>query len=154
MYQIETRIEPPRLVLARAHLGPYAEMGGAFGRLMDLVAEHGLARLRQELVGVFHDDPDAVPPAALRSHAGITVPEATFCPPGLEAVTLAGGRHAVLRLAGPYTGLYPAYRWLYGEGLAAAGLTLTSAPSFEVYFNDPSTVAIEDLLTEIHIPVE
>lgn len=154
MYQIDLTEEPERLVFGVLHVGPYPEMGPAYGRLMDLAAEHGLMGIKRELLGIFHDDPDTTPPERLRSHAGITLPPDTALPPGLERLVLRGGRYARLRLRGPYAGLPAAYAWLYGTGLAEAGLTPANAPSFEVYPNDPMTAAPADLLTDIHVPLD
>ena len=78
---------------------------------------------------------------------------AASLPPGLEEVGLAGGRHAVLRVVGPYEGLRAAYDWIRSEGLAAAGLAYAAGPSFEVYRNDPSDTPPDALITDIFEPV-
>lgn len=153
MHRLELTEEPERRVFAVAHAGPYFEIGPAFGRLADLTAEHGLRAAGRELIGIFCDDPDVTAPADLRSHAGIIVGDAAHCPPGLEDVRLAPGRHAVLRLTGPYSGLQPAYVWLFSEGLAGAGVVASSAPSFEIYRNDPSDTPPDDLITDIFVPL-
>ncbi len=144
---------PPRRLLAVTHRGPYPEIGEAFGRLHDLLCEHGLLAAGGELVAVYYDDPDAVARADLRAHAGITVDAAAPCPPGLEAIGLAGGRHAVVRVVGPYSNLYPAYVWLHDAGLTGAAATAGDGPAFEVYRNDPSDTAPEDLVTDIFVPL-
>jgi AraC family transcriptional regulator len=71
----------------------------------------------------------------------------------LEAVTLEGGPCAVLHFKGPYSGLAAAYQYLYGPWLAENKVELRDAPSFEVYLNDPTTTAPDDLLTDIHMPL-
>jgi AraC family transcriptional regulator len=41
-----------------------------------------------------------------------------------------------------------------GQWLPRSGRELRSAPGFEVYFNDPNSTAPEDLVTDIHLPLE
>lgn len=153
MRRIEIRDEPPRRLFAVAHRGPYDRISTAFARLEDALAEHGLRAAAREMIGVYYDDPAATPPEELRSHAAVGVGPGPSCPPGLEEIALPGGRHAVVVVEGPYDGLAPAYAWLYGEGLAAAGLALGPGASFEIYRNMPGEVPPEALVTEICAPL-
>jgi AraC family transcriptional regulator len=152
-YDLEIVDEPPRRLLATLHVGPYAEIGAAFGRLADLRCEHGLSRVGGPLVGVYHDDPGRVPAVALRAHAGFVADEAPPAPPGLEEVRLAGGRYARVRVAGPYAGLPAAWAWLRAGGLAAAGLRPSPAPGLEIYHGDPEDNPPEALLTDVLVPL-
>jgi AraC family transcriptional regulator len=153
MPEIVIREEPSRRVIAAPHRGPYPEIGPAFERLFGALGAAGLAQAAGDLVGIFHDDPATTAPEDLRSHAGVVVDEDVTCPEGLETLRLPGGRHAVLRVTGPYSALPPAYAWLYGEGLAAAGVTPRDGPDFEIYANDPADTPPEDLVTDIHVPL-
>lgn len=153
MRRIEIVEAPARRVFAVAYRGPYAEIGHAFGCLTDLLAEHGLHADAGNLIGVYYDNPDTTAAADLRAHAGVEVGETAVLPPGLQEVRLAAGRQARLRVLGPYAGLQPAYAWLHDEGLAAAGLDRSGAPSFEVYHNTPFDTPPEALVTDIFVPV-
>ncbi|MEX0337673.1 MAG: GyrI-like domain-containing protein, partial [Arenibacterium sp.] len=64
------------------------------------------------------------------------------------------GRHAVLRLKGPYSGVQAAYDHLYGQWFAASGEEPADAPPYELYLNTPMDTAPEDLITEIHAPLK
>jgi AraC family transcriptional regulator len=105
------------------------------------------------MIGVYYDDPSVVGPADLRSHACFVVGEDVACPEGLEEVRTAGGRMAVLRFKGHYSGLPAAYDYLYGHWLAASGSEPADAPSFELYVNSPMDTRPEDLLTDICVPL-
>ncbi len=153
MHKLEIVDAPARRLFAVSHRGPYAEIAPAFSRLADLLAEHGLRAAAGERVAVYCDDPEATPAAGLRAHAGVAVDAALAPAPGLEDVRLAAGRHAVVRVVGPYARLRPAYAWLYAEGLAAAGLAPGEGPSYEVYRNDPSDTPADALVTDIFAPV-
>ncbi len=68
--------------------------------------------------------------------------------------TLEGGEYAVITHRGPYPRLGETYRWLYGVWLPTSGREPRHAPPFEVYRNSPQETAPEDLLTDIHLPLE
>lgn len=56
---------------------------------------------------------------------------------------------AVMHCKGPYAGLKAAYDYLFGEWLPKSG----EDPSFEIYLNDPTDTALDDLLTDICVPL-
>jgi AraC family transcriptional regulator len=136
-----------------AHTGPYPEIGGAFEKLSAIISARGLWPAVRGGVAVYYDDPAAVEPRALRSHAGFVLDDAAEMPAGLDEVRLAAGPAAVLHFRGPYSGLQSAYDYLYGVWLPKSGREAADAPPFEVYLNDPSEVPPEDLLTDIVVPL-
>jgi AraC family transcriptional regulator len=90
----------------------------------------------------------------LRSHAGFTFSGELAVEPPLEPITLPAGRYAVLTFKGPYTGLPTGYDQLYGSWLPGSGEEPADAPVYELYINTPMTVAPDDLITEIHLPLK
>ncbi len=106
------------------------------------------------MVGVYYDDPSSVKPADLRSHAGVAVGNALPLPEGLEDVRLPGGKTAVLRFKGHYSGLPAAYDYLYGVWLPQSGEEAADSPSYEFYVNSPMDTVAEDLLTDISVPLK
>jgi AraC family transcriptional regulator len=153
MYPVEIRQEAPRRVVGIGHEGAYNQIGGAFARLSALVTARDLWPEVREYLGVYLDDPYEEPEADLRSMAAIAVDEALPLPEGMQQMHLAGGRHAVLRLVGPYTELPAAYEWFFRRWLPDSGETARDAPSLEIYRNDPDRVAAADLVTEIYMPI-
>lgn len=135
------------------HQGAYSEIGQAFQHVAAVFSARGLWPQARGMVAVYHCDPSSMPEADLRSHAGVRVDEGVTLPDGLEELRLAGGAHAVSRYKGPYAGLPAAWDALYGKALPASGRMPADGPSFEVYLNDPTDTAPEDLLTEICVPL-
>lgn len=153
MFDVEIKDCQPQRAVGIMHTGPFQKIGVEFNRLWGEVGARGLFPHVRGSAAVFFDDPSVVEEANLRSLAAILVDPDFDCPDGLEAVELQGGRCAVLRLKGPYTGLEAAYKWLYGSWLAQSGETPAHAPCWESYLNAPQDTAPEDLLTEIHLPL-
>lgn len=154
MYDVEIENHPDRRLLALPHKGSYMNIGKAFENLAAAITARGRWPDVRASVGVYYDDPTAVAEEDLRSHAGVVVDANTAGEDGLEDVTLAGGRFAVLHYKGPYAGIPKAYPYLYGEWLASSGEEPRDAPSFEVYLNNPMDTAPEDLLTDICMPIK
>jgi AraC family transcriptional regulator len=74
-------------------------------------------------------------------------------PDGFDDVTVPGGRHAVLTLKGPYTGIPAAWTWLYGDWFPASGEEPADRAPFEIYRNSPADTPPAELITEICVPL-
>ena len=146
---------PALQLLAVEHRGSYMEIGQAFERLFGTLAAHGLARPGMRTLGLYHDDPDAIDQAALRSHAAVggAVDPGAALPPGLQRITLPPARCAVLRHQGPYSSMRAAYRWLFGTWLPRSGFDVADGPIVEDYLNNPRHVPPTELRTDICLPL-
>ena len=153
---IDVRIEtqPARRLLAMEHRGNYMTIGETFQWLNALAYGRGLAAPGAASIGLYHDDPDVVPTAQLRSHACIAVRDGvTVAPEGCELITLEGGEAAVATHRGPYARLAESYRELYAEWLPGSGREAAHRPCHETYVSDATTTPEADLITEINLPL-
>jgi AraC family transcriptional regulator len=153
MYPVAIKTLPPVQLLTLPHRSPYVEIGAAFERLFALAGGRGLMVPETRSLGVYYDDPAAVPAAKLRSAAGVTVPAGTKAEGPAELIDLQGGRHAVLTHQGPYAELENAYRWLYREWLPKSGEEPADRPIFEEYLNNPRTLPPKEWLTAVCLPL-
>ena len=154
MYDVSIRDEPERRLAVIAHRGSYFNIGAAFEKAGATMMARADGADLGAMIGLYYDDPDAVPEAKLHSAAGFEVPETLQIAAPLEEVHLAGGKHAVLTYKGPYTGLRAAYTYLFGEWLAKSGEVPRDAPPFELYVNSPMDTAPDDLVTLIGVALE
>ena len=154
MFPVEIKTFPARPLLAVAHRGPYPEIGRAFEKLSAVIATRNLFSQVVQMVAVYYDDPSAVDPMDLRSHAAFEMSGPLAADAPLEALELAGGRHAVMHFKGPYAGLSTAYDQLYGTWLPSSGEMPSDHASFEIYLNSPMDTAPEDLLTLLCVPLK
>lgn len=153
MFPVNIETAPARRLLAVPHKGSYMEIAKAFEKLGVILASRNLWPQVKGMVGVYYDDPSAVKTADLRSHAGVVVDATLASVAGLEDVHLPGGKTAVLRFKGHYSGLPAAYAHLYGTWLPASGFDAGTSPAFEAYLNSPMDTAPDDLLTDICLPL-
>jgi AraC family transcriptional regulator len=153
-YRVESIVLPRMRVAAIEHRGDYQLTSRAFERLMTLAATTGLLTSNTRTIGMFHDDPAAVPQPELRSTACITVPEAWAPSDELVEAHVEGGRYAKIIHTGPYTELKGAYDWLYQTWLPTSTEELRNLPCLEEYLNDPRQVSAKDLKTSVMMPLE
>ena len=145
---------PARRVAFVHHVGPYPECGAAWDTLGMFLGKEGRLGGDSLFIGICHDDPEVTPPDKIRYDACVTVDD-SFAPGGEIGVqTIAGGEYAVATHFGSYETLGETYARLMGRWLPRSGREMRSIPSFEVYVNDPNSTEPEDLLTDIHVPLE
>ncbi len=137
-----------------AHSGPYMQIDRAMGKLFEGLASQGLLTGATRMIGLFFDDPDAVPAEQLRSRACSPVASDAPLSSLLGETILHGGQYARLRYKGPYADMKDAYRWLWGVWLPNSGYDPAEAPVFEEYLNNPREVPPTELLTDIHLPLQ
>lgn len=154
MYDVTIETRDPLRLATLEHVGPYTEIGRTFEQLTALFTARNLWPFARGTAGVYPDDPSAVPADELRSYAGVIVSPEFEMPEDLREVEIAGGKHAILHLKGPYTGLKAAYEHLYGQWFAQSGEEPADGPPFEVYLNLPYDTAPSDLRTDICAPLK
>ena len=129
------------------HRGSYMDIGRAFSRVKDRMGAGN------SMVAIYEDDPDAVPPADLRSAAGTVVDPGTKIPHDLTERMVPAGRYAIMRYIGPYSSMHDAYRWLYGRWLPSSGEEPRDHPIVEEYLTDPATTPPVHAVTDILLPL-
>jgi AraC family transcriptional regulator len=154
MFTVTLRQMEPRMAITLPHRGSYQQIGRVFEKLGTWFAVRGLWQPDTRMVGIYFDDPSAVPEAELRSLAGILVTIAPEVEAPYAITPIVGGACAVLQHKGPYADLPTAYQWLYGSWLPQSGHELADAPAYEEYLNDPRDTAPTELLTDICVPLK
>jgi len=145
---------PEMTVATLSHIGPYNTIGEAFQRLGEIAGRADLFKSCSMMVAIYHDDPDSVPLAELRSSAGLVVPADTELPSELGRETIKAGAYAKTTHEGPYTGLGDTWARMMGEWLPRSGKRVGEGVSFEVYRNTPMDAKPEDLITELYVPLK
>ncbi len=126
----------------------------AFGELLPFLQRNGLMSAIRLCLGICPDDPSQVPAESCRYVAGVVLAHDAEPEGNVTVETIPGGRWAVLVHHGPYEELGQAWDAVYRDWLPSSGEQLRDTPPFEVYLNDKHTVAPQDLLTEIYIPIQ
>jgi AraC family transcriptional regulator len=146
-------LTPTRVAFIR-HIGSYAEAGKVWEPFLMLLGKDGWLGGGSQFIGICHDDPAVTPKDRIRYDACATV-DATFHAAGEIGVqVIPGGDYAVMTHIGPYQKLGKSYAKLLGQWLPRSGRRLRATPCFETYLNSPENTAPQDLVTDIHAPLE
>ncbi len=146
--KVEFREISPLRVVGVRHIGPYWEIGEAFGRLGKWLETSGLPQ--GAMVGVYWDNPQEVAPDQLRSDACTTLPaDAVIDDPAVTVFEIPGGTYACARHPGSYSGLPAAWGELIQE-ILRSGRIPGGGPSFEIYVNDCTCVPETELITDLY----
>lgn len=153
-FPVEIVTLPAMRCIGVHHQGHYMQISRAFERLFAKAGPAGLVTRESQMIGVYHDDPDAVEADALRSMACLAVSRDAAVPDDLETLDFPGGVYARLSYKGPYADMRDAYRWLMGVWLPASGLEAADGPMLEDYLNSPADTPPPDLRTNILLPID
>jgi AraC family transcriptional regulator len=147
-YQIMIKTTEKMTIVYLEHMGPYDQMGELFAQLGKYGAQKQLAG---QILGIYYDDPQVVPPTSLRSELGMIVTEGFEPDSGYKVKELPGQKVAYAVLKGPYAEIaneYPyIYKWIEEKGYKPAG------PLREIYLKAGPDVPSDQLLTEVQIPI-
>jgi AraC family transcriptional regulator len=159
MTEIEITIakrEPQTIAYVR-HVGPYAQVGDAWGSLMKWGWKKMMFR-PAETFGLSYDDPDVTPAEQLRYEACMVVKPGTKVKAPVELKDIPGGTYAVVMHEGAYEGFAETYAKLIGRicsgPINGRQWQLGDPPALEKYLNDPRKTKPEDLRTEVWLPVK
>jgi AraC family transcriptional regulator len=145
---------PLRRVAFVRHVGPYRQVGSAWGKLISWAASRGLLGPNMLAIGVAHDDPDVTSSDKIRYDACITVDQAFTAEGEVGVEEVGGGEYAVTTHHGPYENVSQTLAQLCGEWLPTSGRELRSSPCLAVLRNFPLDTPPEDLLTDLYMPLK
>jgi effector-binding domain-containing protein len=125
-----------------------AAVGAGFGAIMAALTGAGVAPAGAPFL-VLHDVIDAETRGTIEACVPVAGPFQASAP--VESKLLPGGLAVTTVHRGAYQEVAPAYHalsaWMTTNGWEPAG------PPREVYLNDPTTVPVSDLLTEVDWPI-
>jgi len=135
------------------HVGPYNEVGKAWAKLYPWAGRQGLLGPATRVIGISHDDPDITPPDKLRYDAALTLSRPAAAAGEIGVREIPAGEYATALHTGPYNCLSDSYAELAGKWLPGTGRELRSAAAIEFYLDSPQTTPVEQLRTEICLPL-
>jgi len=145
--------EDVKVVYVR-HNGPYYECGKAWEKLHESQEIISQIDMNTLCMGLGYDDAERTAPDKIRYDACISIKDESVIPEGFDIKTVEGGKFAVHRHIGSYTGLAEKYQWIYGVWLPDSERQLRPNPAMEIYVNSPTDTDEDKLITDICIPIE
>ena len=146
-------LEPLKVASVR-HVGPYNQCSKAWEKLCSWAGPKGLLRPGCIFLGLSHDDPEITPPDKVRYDACLSLDTDCASEGDVHIKHIEGGAYAKTTHFGPYENLSRTYNQLCGQWIPANEYKIASKPSIEIYLNSPEDSEPEDLITDIHVPLE
>ena len=153
-FSVEVKQMPEWNVVYVRHIGPYREIGKAFGRLFRWAGPRGLVQFPEtKSLAVYHDSPDVTDPSKLRSDACLTAPVRTKVDGEVGTMKIPGGLFAVAHVEIDETQFAEAWDKLLGEWMPKSGYQPDDRLCYEMYLNDPDTHPQKTWIVDICEPV-
>lgn len=147
---------PLRNLLYIRQFGEYNAIDyvGCMQRLHHFIEEQKLTKASMAPYCIYYNDPKTTDPGKLCTDIGFTL-TAPVKPAGeIGFKQIPEGRYLTFLYQGSYDHLQAVYDTIFSKYLPESGCTLRDEPCSECYLNDPACTAPDDLLTEIHLPIE
>lgn len=127
----------------------------AFARLSCYLHTHELMNSFTACLGITPDDYEVIPHIQCRFDAGVILKEGVEIEPTeqVKVQLLAAGRWAVFQHKGPYDTLWQSWNVSYRDWLPRSGVRPRDVPPLEIYLNNINRTPLEELRTEILIPI-
>jgi len=141
----------PMTVISIEKKGPYNEVGKTIGEMITWVMAKTIKPMGNPF-GVYYDDPMKVIPESTRYEICMPVAPETKGDKTIKIKNLPAMEVASTIYIGPYGKVGPTYEklmtWITEKGYTICG------PVREHYLNNPTSVPVESLKTEIQIPIK
>jgi AraC family transcriptional regulator len=153
---VEIRHIEPIRVAAMRQLGPYREIGTLFEKLMAWAGRSRVLERRPRVLGLCYDDPEMTPEEECRYDACLALDPHQSVPhgSGVREILIQGGEYAVAVHRGPHCDLPQTYAVVCGHWCPRFGRELRDVPCIENYLNHPRNTPVEDLRTEVYVPLQ
>lgn len=105
-------------------------------------------------MSISQDNPFVTPMEQCRFYIGIITDETIIHKGKFSVQDIPGGMYAVFTHKGSYSALSEFYQTIYEQWLPNSRYHQKQPLTFEIYLNKPSETAIDELLTEVYIPID
>jgi AraC family transcriptional regulator len=144
---------PETRIAVLEHRGPPEQEYETVRRLVEWRLANRLHPDRHRSYGIHYNDPGTTPPADYRVDFGISVEhDVRPNPQGVRTGKIPGGRCALARHLGSRERVTAAL-YLYDVWLPASGESLRDFPVFFHYVNVGPHVEIQEMITDVYLPL-
>jgi predicted DNA-binding transcriptional regulator YafY len=152
---LEIKQLDPIEVVALRYTGDYSGIGAAFEKIGAWAGANNYWPLGPRMMGIYHDDPSAVPASELRSSAALEAMPGMEPGPGMMRYTVSGGKFLVMNAEVTMAEYGEAWNSIYTE-LATRGLQEDLRDHYEVYISCVDSTQGPDApwIVEFRIPVK
>ena len=147
-------IELPTIrAAALRHIGPYQQIGPVFDKLCGIAIVSGWFSLPEACtLMIAYDCPDTVPASELRSDAAVVVGADSVLPVDVDELVIPSRKYVRGVHIGPYSARPDAWK-VFSDEFRRHGYVQSTSESIEMYVSDPRKCPVDELRTELFIPL-
>lgn len=152
---IEVKTLDPIPTIALPHTGDYSGIGAAFEKLAAWAGKHDYWAKAPRMIGVYHDDPAAVPVEKRRSSACLEEKPGMEPGEGMSRYTVTGGKYLVMNAEVKMAEYGAAWEKIDAEA-AARDLGWDTRDTYELYVSCVDATQGDDApwIVEFCVPVK
>jgi AraC family transcriptional regulator len=125
-----------------------------FTGLYDYIELHGLQKNIGNRVSIFPELPYSMNDPCAIIHCGFSIKGKILPEKPFKLLTMESGKYAVFHYKGPYEFAYQMWMMAYNKCFLTGQEQIRDVPPFELYLNSPRDTPPEELLIEMHIPIQ
>ena len=125
-----------------------------WGQIIEFAKKYNLTDKGFKYISISLDSLDITEIDKCRFLIGVTVPYSMEIPKGFGTLNIQTGLYSVFNIKGNYYELNKIYREIYLDWLPNSKYRLREQMTFEIYVNTPDKIGMEELVTEIYLPIE
>ncbi|MEA4918824.1 GyrI-like domain-containing protein [Proteiniphilum sp.] len=123
-------------------------------KLADFKETHLRTDTDSRYISISQDNPFVTSMERKRFHLGILSSQSLQSDKEFSVQEIPGGMYAIFRHKGGYSGLPELYKTIYEQWLPGSIYHQNQPQTFEIYLNTPGETPLDELLTEIYIPID
>ncbi len=152
---IEVKELQPIETIALTHIGDYSGIGASFSKIAEWAGRNNYWALGPRMLGVYHDDPGAVPAEKLRSSAALEARPGMEPGEGMTRYTVNGGKYLVMNAEVTMAEYGAAWQKIMEE-VASRGLQEDGRDHYELYISCVDSTQGHDApwIVEFCVPVK
>jgi AraC family transcriptional regulator len=147
---------PDRMVYFIRVVGKYGgpEVEKAWEEITEFAMRTKIVGWNPDIFSIYYDDGEVVGFENAVSDICVASRKLVKTTGAIETKNVSGGKYSVFRYKGPYEYLWDLYNSIFKVWVVDTDCKLRDAPVIEKYIKYSNRTKPENLLTEIHIPVE
>ena len=114
----------------------------------------GIEKDDLRLVSMSLDDPLITSTAQCRFYIGAILPDPLSAGSTYKTMKVPSGKYAVFKHRGSLSNLHTVYREIYENWLPQSGYYANGTITFEMYTASPVALNLDELITEVYIPIK
>lgn len=155
-FEPEIKILPSKKIAFTRVFGKYNNLNisKSWDALFDFASKNKLMNNKTEFFGISYDNPEITDQNKCQYNACISIDKEIKPQEGIGIKEIQGGKYAIFTYKGDYENFGIVYQLIFKEWLLKSDYELRDSMVFDKYLNTLKDTEPNELLTQIHLPIQ